>query len=124
MMNTAKHERSCTSRARLAADPAAVMGSASRPAARPIGRPRAITEEVAAELCRRIASGRTLRSVSKDVDMPHVDTVYEEMNRSIAFSQAIADAREESAHGLAMSVVDIADEALDPTSPLESSVEE
>ena len=56
--------------------------------------------------------------------MPHVDTVYEEMNRSIAFSQAIADAREESAHGLAMSVVDIADEALDPTSPLESSVEE
>jgi hypothetical protein len=72
---------------------------------------RAVTAELAAEFCRRLASGRTLRAVCRDRDMPHHDAVYDEMNRSPAFAEAIARARAESAHGLAMEALDIADSA-------------
>jgi len=70
-----------------------------------------VTPVIAAALCRRIASGRTLLSVCGDVDMPHRDAIYDEINRSPAFSEAIARARAESAHGLAMQVLEIADAA-------------
>jgi len=43
--------------------------------------------------------------------MPHHDGVYDEMNRSPAFADAIARARTESAHGLAMEALEIADSA-------------
>ena len=72
---------------------------------------RAVTPEIAAAICRRVASGRTLLSVCGDVDMPHRDAIYDEINRSPAFSEAIARARAESAHGLAMQVLEIADAA-------------
>src|SRR5436190_8063654 len=72
---------------------------------------RAVTPEVAAEICRRIASGQTLLAVCGDSDMPHHDAVYDEMNRSPSFAEAIARARAESAHGLAMQVLEIADAA-------------
>src|SRR5438874_5727200 len=72
---------------------------------------RAVTPELAAEFCRRLAAGRTLRAVCRDRDMPHHDAVYDEMNRSLAFAEAIARARAESAHGLAMQVLEIADAA-------------
>ena len=72
---------------------------------------RAVTPELAAEFCRRLASGRTLRAVCRDADMPHHDAVYDEMNRSPAFAEAIARARTESAHGLAMEALEIADSA-------------
>ena len=72
---------------------------------------RAVTPELAAEFCRRLASGRILRAVCRDRDMPHHDAVYDEMNRSPAFAEAIARARTESAHGLAMEALDIADSA-------------
>src|SRR5207248_6237679 len=39
---------------------------------------RAVTPEIAAELCRRIASGRTLLAVCRDSDMPHPDAIYDE----------------------------------------------
>jgi hypothetical protein len=72
---------------------------------------RAVTPEVAAEICRRIASGQTLLAVCGDSDMPHHDAIYDEMRRSPSFAEAIARARAESAHGLAMQVVEIADAA-------------
>jgi hypothetical protein len=62
-------------------------------------------------ICRRVASGRTLLSVCADSDMPHPDAIYDEMRRSPPFAEAMARARAESAHGLAMQVVEIADAA-------------
>src|SRR5438552_2696760 len=50
-------------------------------------------------------------SVCGDVDMPHRDAIYDEIRRSPSFAEAIAHARAESAHGLAMQVVEIADAA-------------
>jgi len=82
------------------------------PAKRRRGYHRAVTPEVAAEICRRIASGRTLLAVCRDADMPHHDALYDEIARSPLFRDAIARARAESAHGLAMSAVEIADEAV------------
>jgi len=78
---------------------------------------RAVTPEVAAEICRRIASGRTLLAVCRDPDMPHHDAVYDEIARSPSFSEAIARARAESAHGLAMEVLEIADAATSDDNP-------
>ena len=72
---------------------------------------RAVTPEVAAVICRRVASGQTLLAVCRDSDMPHHDAIYDEMRRSPSFAEAIARARAESAHGLAMQVVEIADAA-------------
>ena len=72
---------------------------------------RAVTPEVAAEICRRIASGQTLLVVCGDSDMPDHDAIYDEMRRSPSFAEAIARARVESAHGLAMQVLEIADAA-------------
>jgi hypothetical protein len=72
---------------------------------------RAVTPVVAAEICRRIASGQTLLAVCRDADMPHHDAIYDEMRRSPSFAEAIARARAESAHGLAMQVLEIADAA-------------
>src|SRR5438874_13498571 len=43
--------------------------------------------------------------------MPHHDAIYDEMRRSPSFAEAIARARAESAHGLAMQVLEIADAA-------------
>ena len=57
------------------------------------------------------ASGQTLLAVCRDADMPHPDAVYDEMRRSPSFAEAIARARAESAHGLAMQVLEIADAA-------------
>lgn len=42
-----------------------------------VGRPTHYTKELAQEICKRIASGRTTLSVSKDEDMPCRDTIYE-----------------------------------------------
>jgi hypothetical protein len=43
--------------------------------------------------------------------MPHHDTIYDEMARSPSFAESLARARAESAHGLAMEVLEIADAA-------------
>src|SRR5207237_9134882 len=63
---------------------------------------RAVTPEVATVICRRVASGRTLLSVCGDSDVPHHDAIYDEIRRSPSFAEAIARARAESAHGLAL----------------------
>ena len=81
------------------------------------GHYRAVTPEIAVEICRRIASGRTLLAVSRDADMPHHDAIYDEMARSPSFCEAIARARAESAHGLAMEALEIADAAAPGDNP-------
>src|SRR5204863_9732267 len=50
-------------------------------------------------------------SVCGDSDMPHHDAIYDELRRSPSFAEAIARGRAESAHGLAMQVVEIVDAA-------------
>ena len=74
--------------------PAASRKGRKRPKASPKSRRgyhRAVTPGVAAEFCRRIASGRTLLAVCRDADMPHHDAIYNEMahrHRSLKPSHA------------------------------------
>jgi hypothetical protein len=72
-----------------------------------------VTPDVLSEICNRIQSGRTLRDVGRDPDLPSYAAVYYAMNRSEDVANAIARARRESAHALADSVVEVADEAAD-----------
>lgn len=47
------------------------------PAAKPTGRPSLYSPELRDEICRRLAAGRTLRSVCRDADMPERPTIYD-----------------------------------------------
>ena len=78
-----------------------------------MARPSKFTEEITAELCRRIASGRSLRSVCGDPDMPNIDTVREWRLADAEFSAQYARAREARAEVLADEIIDIADSAED-----------
>lgn len=89
---------------------------------RPVGRPTVYTPELRLELCRRLASGRTLRSVCRDEDMPCRETVEdwlidcdkEETKEKIwildDFLRHYTRAREVQADNVHDEIVDIADD--------------
>lgn len=73
-----------------------------------------VNPDVLNTICQRIADGRTLLDVSRDLDMPSHEAIYQAMKRDAKVADAIARARHAGAHGLAESVVNIADECDDP----------
>ncbi len=73
-----------------------------------------VKADVLETVCERMANGRTLRDVARDPDMPSHEAIYHAMRRDANIADAIARARSLSAHGLAESVVNIADECNDP----------
>lgn len=58
------------------------------------GRPSKFSEKVATEICKRLSGGETLRSICRDDDMPHWNTVYDWMQADPTFFGRIARARE------------------------------
>ena len=66
-----------------------------------MARPSKFTPELAVEICRRVADGRSLRSVCRDEDMPNADTVNEWRINRAEFSEQYARARERRAEVLA-----------------------
>lgn len=74
------------------------------------GRPSSFTPEIAAEICARIAEGRSLRSICTDEDMPPARTVFDWLASRPEFSQQYARAREAQADALAEECLDIADD--------------
>ena len=78
-----------------------------------MARPSKFTLELAVEICRRVADGRSLRSVCRDEDMPNADTVNEWRINRAEFSEQYARARERRAEVLADEILDIADNAED-----------
>jgi hypothetical protein len=75
----------------------------------PRGRPTKYNPELAAEICDRIASGRTLSAVCRDEDMPKRQTVVEWTLKHKDFSDQYADARRKLLEHWADEVSDIAD---------------
>lgn len=73
-----------------------------------------VTPDILDAICQRIEEGRTLRDITRDADMPSHEAVYQAMKRDPKTADAIARARMLGAHGLAESVVSIADECDDP----------
>ncbi|PZR88369.1 MAG: hypothetical protein DI537_23820 [Stutzerimonas stutzeri] len=59
------------------------------------GRPTDYTDDLVAEFCRRIASGRSVASICEDEDMPSHNTIYRWQAGNREFSERLAHARAE-----------------------------
>jgi hypothetical protein len=75
------------------------------------GRPSSYTDEIADEICERLAEGESLRAICKSDGMPRMSSVFrwlaDEANER--FREQYARAREEQAEALADEIVTIAD---------------
>jgi len=83
--------------------------------ARSPGRPSSFTQEVADEICRRLAQGEPLAQICRDDNMPAVRTVSDWKKASEAFSADFVRAREEGFDQIAADCLDIADETSNDT---------
>ena len=79
-------------------------------AKKPRAQPVRYSDELALEFCERIAGGRVVAQVCRDLDMPHWRTVYKWMDEQPAFEAAVARAREVAAGILEAELLQIADE--------------
>ena len=75
------------------------------------GRPSDYTEELAADICVRLADGESLKAICAEDQMPHRATVFRWLAAHESFRDMYARAREEQADTLADELVTIADEA-------------
>jgi hypothetical protein len=76
----------------------------------PLGRPSDYTQEIANQVCHRLAGGESLRSITEDPTMPNRQTIYNWMTARPAFLDQYVRAREEQAESMADEIVAIADE--------------
>ncbi len=76
----------------------------------PGGRPSLYKPDTVAEILKRISNGESLRKITQDDHMPHMDTVYLWLLKHPEFSEQYARAREEQAETLADEIVALADE--------------
>lgn len=74
------------------------------------GRPSKFTEELAAEICGRLAAGESLNAICKSDHMPNIVTVYRWMANHNDFRNNYALAREDQAETHADQMQEIADE--------------
>jgi len=74
-----------------------------------MGRPSTFTEEIAAEICERIANGEPLRAICRDDHMPQWQTIYRWMAADEVFSNRIAQARELGFDAIAEDTVELID---------------
>ncbi len=83
------------------------------PKKRKIGRPSRYTADLAAEICRRLAEGETLRAICRDEAMPAISTVMGWLfnGKHEDFSEQYARARARQADALFDEALEIADDA-------------
>lgn len=74
------------------------------------GRPPAYTLELAAEVCRRISAGESLRQVCRDESMPCTATVMKWAREIPAFTEQYTKARKDLLEYWAEEILDIADD--------------
>lgn len=75
------------------------------------GRPSEYSEDMAIDICSRLASGEPLVRICRDESMPHVSTVYRWIAANDTFRDMYARAREDQADTLADEIIDISDES-------------
>jgi hypothetical protein len=76
------------------------------------GRPSSYTEEIASEICRRLAKGESLRAICREDHMPDEATVREwAIDNREGFHPRYARAREVQAYAVADELIGIADDA-------------
>ena len=75
----------------------------------PAGRPTIYSLDLADRICERLAAGESMRSVSRDPDMPCMATLFKWIREIEEFSQQYAKAKTESADALVEDMLHIAD---------------
>lgn len=80
-----------------------------------MGRPSSYTPEIAAEICKRLALGESLRAICSDSDMPDRTTVFRWLHSSPDFRNHYARAREDQADTFAEEIIEIADDGRNDT---------
>ncbi len=75
-----------------------------------MGRPSDYSPELAAEICSRLATGMSLRTMCLADDMPCAKTIFRWFQKYPEFCQQYARAKEESADALVEEITDIADD--------------
>lgn len=76
----------------------------------PAGRPTDYTEELAAKILSRLATGESMRTICLDEDMPARSSIFLWMSKYPAFSDQYAKAKQEAAEALAEEMFGIADD--------------
>jgi len=79
-----------------------------------MARPSDYTDEIATEICRRLALGESLVKICEEDGFPVQSTVYLWLQRHKEFSEKYTRARDQQADVLAEQTVTIADETNDP----------
>lgn len=72
------------------------------------------TDEIAAEICSRVISGRSLDSIGEDQDMPSVSCIYSWLRKYPLFEAEYARARDIRSDRLGNEIIRIADTEPDP----------
>ena len=80
-----------------------------------MGRPSTFTQEIADEICERLAKGEPLAHICRDERMPAVRTVSDWKKAHEAFSADFARARDEGFDQIAADCLDIADDGTSDT---------
>lgn len=74
------------------------------------GRPSSYTDEIADEICSRLACGESMRSVCLDKDMPAMPTVWRWIREREEFRKQYSIAKQESVDAIVEEVLEIADD--------------
>lgn len=75
----------------------------------PAGRPSSYTDEIADDICERLANGESLRRICLTPNYPRQATVFRWIAANDKFREQYARAREAQADTLADEIIDIAD---------------
>ena len=96
-------------------------GAQARPAPRPPGRPSLYSEELAQEICMRIALGASIEEVGAMDDMPSERQIHLWRHKHPEFAQAVARAREDMANRWAEKILRTARVALGELPPTDDN---
>lgn len=88
---------------------------------RPVGRPSIYTDELANEICERIANGESLIQICRDENMPSRETVRRWCDESSQFCGMYAHAREQQAHYFVDEMIEIADKVLEDSAAVQKA---
>lgn len=77
-----------------------------------MGRPSAYTQDIADEICDRLANGQSLRTICKSDEMPNKSTIMRWLHSNDSFRDQYARARNDQAQHYADEIIDIADDSV------------
>jgi hypothetical protein len=77
-----------------------------------LARPSEFSQQIADQICERLADGESLRGICAGDEMPNKSTVFRWLAARKEFSDQYARAREEQAETLADEILEIADDGL------------